>query len=234
MHGTNKVRKAETRTDGKLQVTEMFYTIQGEGPFAGQPAVFMRLTGCNLRCWFCDTQWNDETDQYYDPMELVAQVDMLAPPHCRLLVITGGEPLRQDCGEFLRLLTKPDLQRWTIQVETAGTLWQHWVAQYNARLVVSPKTPKVDDRVHAYASAFKYVIRTGAQDQDDGLPNMSTQLKDRIANIARPRRGAEVFLSPCDEGDAYSRARNGKEVARLAMKHGHRAGIQLHKYIGVP
>ena len=55
MHGNNAIRKQELREDGALQVHELFYTLKGEGMFVGHPAIFIRLTGCNLACTFCDT-----------------------------------------------------------------------------------------------------------------------------------------------------------------------------------
>ena len=73
MHGKNKVAK---RTDNpqSLQVHEIFHTIQGEGPFSGRPAVFIRLSGCNLRCWFCDTEWDDDNDPFLSPDEIMKQI----------------------------------------------------------------------------------------------------------------------------------------------------------------
>lgn len=68
MFGQNTPRRRES--GGLLQVQDVFYTIQGEGPFAGRTAVFIRLTGCNLRCWFCDTVWGDDSDVYQEPAQI--------------------------------------------------------------------------------------------------------------------------------------------------------------------
>jgi 7-carboxy-7-deazaguanine synthase len=76
-----------------LKVNEIFYSIQGESSFAGRPCVFVRLTGCNLRCSYCDTP------QAYEPGEEIPLADLvqrIAAYHCPLVEITGGEPLLQS------------------------------------------------------------------------------------------------------------------------------------------
>lgn len=236
MRGSNPVRHAEARADGALQVHEVFYTVQGEGPHVGRPAVFVRLSGCNLRCWFCDTVWHDDKDPYVSPHDLARSVLLLAPGHCDLVVITGGEPMRQRLWPFVQELLLYD-QRFLIQIETAGTYWQNELSNValNIDIVVSPKTSKIHPQVHAHAAAFKYVISTTYLPDGDGLPMATTQRGNTPAlSLAKPRPGAPVYLSPCDEGDPAKLRANMARVAQLAMAHGYRAGIQLHKVLGVP
>lgn len=76
-----------------LKVNELFYSIQGESTYAGRPCVFVRLTGCNLRCSYCDTAYAYEEGVW---METAAIVEKIASFGCRLVEITGGEPLLQD------------------------------------------------------------------------------------------------------------------------------------------
>jgi 7-carboxy-7-deazaguanine synthase len=99
-----------------LNVNEIFYSIQGESLEAGRPCVFVRLTGCNLRCAWCDTRYAyDEAED----MTLADIMDRVAAFGCSLVEITGGEPLLQD--------EAPDLARalirrgWQVLVETNGT-----------------------------------------------------------------------------------------------------------------
>lgn len=233
MLGSNPVRHAERREDGKLQVSGIWYTLQGEGPFAGHPAVFIRLTGCNLRCTFCDTEWNDIDDPYMTVEDIVKDVHAVRPAYCRLIVITGGEPLRQDMSELVPALLRES--QLIIQFETAGTLWQEGLlggAMFFGRvhIVVSPKTPKIHPAIYQYAAAFKYVITEGQTDAEDGLPIVSTQDAKMDGRIARPRPGAPVYLSPCDDLRSVERTLlNEKYVAQLAMDYGYIAGLQLHK-----
>jgi 7-carboxy-7-deazaguanine synthase len=75
-----------------LKVNEVFYSIQGESSFAGHPCVFVRLTGCNLRCSYCDTQYAYDDGNTLKIDEILAEVGSYG---CRLVEITGGEPLLQ-------------------------------------------------------------------------------------------------------------------------------------------
>ncbi len=81
-----------------LKVNEIFYSIQGESSYAGRPCVFVRLTGCNLRCSYCDTRYAYE--EGYD-LEMGEIIDMVTSHRCGLVEITGGEPLTQEDTPFL-------------------------------------------------------------------------------------------------------------------------------------
>lgn len=76
-----------------LTVNEIFYSIQGESVYAGLPCAFVRLTGCNLRCHYCDTRYAFDEG---NAMSVAQIVDQVATFGCRLVEITGGEPLFQD------------------------------------------------------------------------------------------------------------------------------------------
>jgi 7-carboxy-7-deazaguanine synthase len=76
-----------------LRINEIFYSIQGESSYAGRPCVFVRLTGCNLRCSYCDTQYAYEEG---GAMEVNHIFEQISPMQCRLVEITGGEPLIQE------------------------------------------------------------------------------------------------------------------------------------------
>ncbi|MBN2415698.1 radical SAM protein [bacterium] len=99
-----------------MNVHELFYSIQGESSYAGRPCVFIRLSGCNLRCGYCDTREAWENGSNYTIGELLARVDTFG---CRLVEITGGEPLLQKAMPDLaeRLVRKGH----TVLVETNGT-----------------------------------------------------------------------------------------------------------------
>jgi 7-carboxy-7-deazaguanine synthase len=105
-----------------MKVSEIFYSIQGEGILAGVPSVFVRLSGCNLRCVWCDTpytSWNPEGSDVAMG-EIVASVRGFSPTH---VVLTGGEPMIfPECVELTRQLKQASLLH--VKVETAGTVYQ--------------------------------------------------------------------------------------------------------------
>ena len=100
-----------------LKVNEIYYSIQGESTHAGKPCIFIRLTYCNLRCTYCDTEY-----AFYDgkDMEIHEIIKEIAKWNCQLVEITGGEPLMQDmCIDLLQeLVTK----KYNIMLETSGSL----------------------------------------------------------------------------------------------------------------
>jgi len=100
-----------------LIINEIFHSIQGESTFAGRPCVFVRLTGCNLRCTYCDTRYAYSEGQ---PMELDRIVEKVATHGCNLVEITGGEPLLQnETPDLVAMLLE---KRYGVLMETNGRL----------------------------------------------------------------------------------------------------------------
>jgi 7-carboxy-7-deazaguanine synthase len=100
-----------------LKVNEIFYSIQGESTYAGLPCVFVRLTGCNLRCVWCDTQYAYEGGK---EMYVPAILDYVGNCNCPLVEITGGEPLLQkETPELIRQLLD---HGYRVLLETNGSL----------------------------------------------------------------------------------------------------------------
>jgi 7-carboxy-7-deazaguanine synthase len=116
-----------------MRIAELFHSIQGEGKYAGTPAVFVRTTGCNLRCWFCDTpytSWKPEGEQA--SWEQVAERALAYD--CPHIVITGGEPLLQpDVVALSRRLRQAEC---FVSFETAGTVYRPVAADL---MSISPK-----------------------------------------------------------------------------------------------
>jgi 7-carboxy-7-deazaguanine synthase len=100
-----------------LLVNEIFYSIQGESTYSGRPCIFVRLTGCNLRCTYCDTRYAYEQGA---KMEITEIINRIAIHRCRLVEITGGEPLLQSQTPILihRLLEND----YEVMLETNGSL----------------------------------------------------------------------------------------------------------------
>jgi len=103
--------------DKTLVVTEIFKSVQGESTWAGLPCAFVRLTGCDVRCTYCDTQYAYEGG---DTMTIGAILDRCAALACSLVTITGGEPLQQEhCPALAACLLE---RGFTVLCETSGTL----------------------------------------------------------------------------------------------------------------
>lgn len=100
-----------------LKVNEIFYSIQGESTYAGLPCVFIRLTGCNLRCTYCDTQYAYEDGH---TMEVSGIFDRIASYKCQLIEVTGGEPLIQE--ETPALIKSLLEDGYEVLLETNGSL----------------------------------------------------------------------------------------------------------------
>ncbi len=224
---------------------EIFASLQGEGPSAGKPCAFVRLSRCNLACVWCDTAytWHFDGDERahrdgrtYDrkanqvslsPLDAARSIDVLAP---RRLVVTGGEPLLQAAAlaEMAALLPEH-----AIEVETNGTVepsarFDAYVEQYT----VSPKLAHsgnpatlalLPDRLAGWASepraVFKFVISAPA----DVTQVLALQAGFGIA----PER---IFLMP--EGtDSITLRDREKWLALLCIEHGFRLSDRLHIHL---
>ncbi len=103
-----------------MKIAEIYESVQGEGLLTGTPSVFVRASGCNLRCWYCDTpyaSWLPEGKDF-SVDEIVAQIEAW---ECRHVVLTGGEPML--FAELLPLTKQLSERDWHITIETAGTLY---------------------------------------------------------------------------------------------------------------
>ncbi len=116
-----------------LKVNEVFYSIQGEGLWAGAPCIFVRLAGCNLKCPFCDTDYSQKFEATSkDLLDIV--INLRAPT--RRIVITGGEPCMQNLYPFIEYCHNYGL---SVHLETNGTLPVPTTADW---VTYSPKSTK--------------------------------------------------------------------------------------------
>ena len=139
------------REDGRtLQINEVFYSIEGEGLRVGQPTTFVRLARCNLRCFFCDTEFDSYTE--LDIGEILAEVGRHT---ASWVCLTGGEPLGQNIGPLCRQLRAANYR---IHIETNGAvdpdpelydLIEHWT--------VSPKKKTIAGGL-SHITELKYVV----------------------------------------------------------------------------
>jgi len=230
MFGNNPVRKQELRQDGALWVSEIFATIQGEGPLAGTPAIFIRLSGCNLRCDFCDTDFESVRHQF-----TVEEISRIVRTHSNakggkigLAVITGGEPFLQNIVPLIVELRSTGFE---VQIETAGTVSIQGFPWYEVTVVVSPKTGKVHPQFHLMARDWKYVISASHQKHD---PDTELPMLDSGKPIATPARpSAMIWVQPMDEYDPHKNKRNVQHCIDVVMRNGYRISLQTHKILGV-
>jgi organic radical activating enzyme len=218
----------------ELMVEEIFYTLQGEGPFTGQPALFIRLSGCPLCCIKCDTIYNSFHPQ---TVEDVVNEAVLRQQRAQLCVITGGEPFRQFP---LSLLVDSLLQHFSIvQIETSGSCYQPTFTAIKkaypqqVQVVCSPKTPKLHPLILEHIDAYKYVVRYGYVDTD-GLPNEEPQKLKRIP-VAKPHSShIPVYISPWDEKEIELNALNLQQAVDVCLQHGYFLSLQIHKIVNLP
>ena len=127
-----------------MRVTEIFHSIQGESTFAGQPCVFVRLTGCPLRCTWCDTEYAFHGGSGQSIEQILAKVDSYG---CRLVEVTGGEPLAQP--ESLTLITRLCERGFDVLIETSGAI-DTAAVDARAHVILDVKCPGsgMSDRMH--------------------------------------------------------------------------------------
>lgn len=222
---------AEEVIDGTLDVVNIWRTVQGEGPYAGCPAVFVRLAGCNLRCPMCDTDYTTNR-QRMSPLHILNQAWLLSEGMECVLVITGGEPYRQD---FAPLLIMAKEMGWTTQVETNGTFFRDTVeaalAPTFTTVVCSPKTSKLhpDATIHA----LKYVVAFGETCPEDGLPLTVLGKKCKVARPPEDMHPWQIYVQPLDEQNTAANHRHTQEAVKVCNRFGYRLCLQVHKLVGL-
>lgn len=118
-----------------LRITEIFHSIQGESSHVGRPCVFVRLTGCNLRCVWCDSEYTFTGGTKMSIEEVLAQV---ASYECNLVEVTGGEPLAQrECLDLVTALLEAGHE---VLIETSGSI-DITPVDRRARLILDVKCP---------------------------------------------------------------------------------------------
>lgn len=191
------------------RVNELFYSVQGEGYWAGRAAVFIRFSGCNLRCPFCDTDFS--AYNVMDDTDILNQVRSVGGV-CRFVVITGGEPTLQVDATLINLLHE---NGYYLAMETNGT---HPVPQGIDWITCSPKSAFVANGAVAIkeASEVKVVFDGIHEVSDCGIS----------ANY--------YYVQPCDVGDKEKNAQILSQTVSFVESHPRwQLSLQLHKIINV-
>jgi organic radical activating enzyme len=181
--------------------------------------VFVRLGGCNLACSFCDTEF--ESFHEMPLADLLAKVTELAEDLRKLVVITGGEPLRQNIAPLCEALLAKGFM---VQIETNGTLYRELPEAVT--IICSPKNSgqgyhPVRADLLPRIQAFKFIIsshKVGYQG---------------VAEVGQGATHAPVYVQPMDEYDEEKNRRNQRAALQLASQHGYRLSLQLHKILGI-
>ncbi|HSN04826.1 MAG TPA: 7-carboxy-7-deazaguanine synthase QueE [Nitrospira sp.] len=218
-----EVNLAGSSRETTVRVTEIFYSIQGESTYAGQPCVFIRLTGCPLRCTWCDTEYSFYGGTRLSVDALLAQV---AQYGCRLVEVTGGEPLAQ--AEAVPLIARLCDEGYTVLLETSGAIDIEPVDR-RARVILDVKCPGsgMTDRMH-----WPNLDRLTAKDEAKFVLADRADYDWACEIVARYRLAdrCTVLFSPV----FGSLDLRGLAEWILADRLPVRFQLQLHKYIWAP
>ena len=206
-----------------MKIAELFYSLQGEGSLVGVPSVFIRTSGCNLRCSWCDTpytSWQPEGNE----LEIEQILDEVKAHPARHVVVTGGEPMIMP--EIVPLTERLRALGLHITIETAGTVFRPvacdlmsispklsnstpagpWAAQHD-RIRIQP--PTLAELMGRYAYQLKFVIAR-PEDLDEVRALLETLRADREQVILMPEgtdrdvlRERSVWLAEICKGEGF-------------------------------
>lgn len=228
MRNSQPMEKAAlSGSPGLLDVHSIFHTIQGEGPFAGQPAVFIRLAGCNLQCPGCDTDYTSNR-RTMTVEEVMAKVAAVKGQETTLVVITGGEPYRQLLSGMVTALLEGFYE---VQIETNGTLFQE-LPYDHVTVVCSPKTGSINTKLQRHITALKYVLDATSL-HTDGLPKLA--LGNGTSLLARPPEDftGTIYVQPYDPGGLLNNDIHHQAAVQSCLTHGYTLCLQMHKFLGL-
>lgn len=193
----------------RYPINEIFYSLQGEGVNAGRPGVFVRFSGCNLKCPFCDTDHHNATAMSAD--EIIERIGRYA--HCRLVVLTGGEPSLYIDDDLIGMLNKLGYE---IAIETNGT---NMLPDGITHVTLSPKDEFCDRaEIRLNKCDELKVVYTG-----DNNPLIYNKIKT-----------ANRVLQPCDTGNSEINRRLITEAMEFCLAHPEwRLSLQLHKILDI-
>ncbi|MEX1196317.1 MAG: 7-carboxy-7-deazaguanine synthase QueE [Pseudohongiellaceae bacterium] len=215
---TDRAERADT---GTLRINEIFHSLQGETSTAGLPTAFVRLTGCPLRCHYCDTAYAFHDGRV---MRLESILQQVASRPVRYVTVTGGEPLAQPA--CLPLLTQLCDAGYRVSLETSGAMD---ISGVDARVVVildlkTPASGECDRNMESNIDRLKPRDEVKFVICDRGDYDWA---RARMEQYGLPDRVAEVLFSPSHE------ALPARDLADWIVADGLpvRMQLQLHKFI---
>ena len=194
-----------------MRVNETFLSLQGEGSFTGTPAFFLRLSGCNLKCPFCDT--NHQTYKEMSEDEIVQEASREKPRH---IVITGGEPALQLTESLVDKLHEAGF---FVQVETNGTLP---LPQSIDWVTCSPKS------LHLSIQNIDE-LKVLYKGEGDNPEHFLNSLPKKVSG-----RGPRLYLQPLDTGDEMRNRIILRDTIAYILQHPKwKLSLQTHKLLGI-
>ena len=215
-------------------ITEIFQSIQGEGTRAGLPCVFVRLTGCNLRCTWCDTAYAFHGGKRMSVEEVLARVDELGGETVPLVELTGGEPLLQE--EIYSLAERLLAAGYTVMIETSGERFVGRLPQEVIKIV----DVKCPDSGEADTFDMRNLDSIGPNDEVKFV--LSTRQDYEFAReFTKQHKLAErvraVLFSPVfDDPEGKWQGLEPRSLVEWILEDGLpvRLGLQLHKFVWDP
>ncbi|MCW5955484.1 MAG: radical SAM protein [Pyrinomonadaceae bacterium] len=208
-------------SDRSLRVTEIFLSIQGESSHAGRPCSFVRLTGCPMRCVWCDSEYTFTGGERMSFEKILAKLDEFG---CRLVEVTGGEPLAQK--RVFPFITELCNSGYEVLIETGGYVSTENVDP-RAKIILDVKCPASGEaeRNHwpnlAHLRPEKDEVKFVVADLADW--DFAKTIIEKYGLVSRAK---EILISPVHGVDMRSLA---EAVSRSGLEV--RLNLQLHKYI---
>jgi 7-carboxy-7-deazaguanine synthase len=212
-----------------LLITEIFHSLQGETSLSGLPFAFIRLTGCNLRCKYCDSAYAFKGGRKMSIAEILTEI---APYGVRHVLLTGGEPLLQRPVEALAIALKE--RGYTVSVETHGEVSIEKIAPH-ARVVMDVKTPASGMSRGGYRSNLKF-LKSGDEVKFVICSESDYAWARELVKARTFGDGVEILLSPAVAAVGSPGKVPGVEARWLAEKILEdrlpvRLQLQLHKLL---
>ena len=200
-----------------MKVNEIFYSLQGEGHYTGTPAVFVRFAGCNLRCWFCDTDFEKGDEMSEDEI-----VEAVLQYPTRYVVITGGEPTLQITASLCDKLHAHGLY---LMMETNGTRPLPEGCQVDW-ITCSPKLIDVEEGKRRIATIrLRHIDELKVVFEDS--PTQDMALYEQIP-------ATEYRLQPCDTQDPLCNQAILNKTIKYILQHPKwKLSLQTHKILNV-
>ena len=222
----------------KIKIKEIFTSIQGEGRYAGTPAIFVRVGACNCSCSFCDTTFETKDEVSIEKARKLIRDEYEKNMDVRHIVITGGEPAIY-AEEIEKIFQKYDYDNTevTFEIETNGVVLPDWANLLGIYDVFVTISPKIEEHFELYDIRKPYKLKRNTCLKlvvtNEMLKDMSS-IFNKLRIIYPDYSKSDIYLQPVDVP-----TKNGKSYFKIAKQliannvYGCNLSVQLHKILGV-